>query len=1100
MKNQTKWAIPDFRVHRLLLLIMKGYLLFFCTLAMGMHTDNLLSQQSVYVETDKVLTVDQVFDLIMEQTDYNFIYQVDLFKDKPKVHLKKGKIKVDKLLERSLSNSAVTLDVTDSNTIVIQPTTVLRGEQQDFRVNGRVTDAEGIPLPGATVRIKGMNRGVATDFDGNYTITVPGEESMLVFTSIGYQMEEVVVGNQRTINVQLAESVSELDEVVVNAGYYKVSDREKTGSISKISAEAIERQPITNVIGTMQGQMAGVNIVQESGIAGGGFRVNIRGVNSLREDANQPLYLIDGVPYSSDPISDQQTSSSIPGDGNPLASINPNDIESIEVLKDADATAIYGSRGANGVVLITTKRGEVGKPTFTMNTTHGFGQVTRMMDLMDTEQYLAMRREAFANDGITEYPLSAYDVNGTWDQSRFTDWQEELYGGTSEIHTWQLSARGGSESTTFLVSGNYRTESSVFPGDFVYRKGGAHVSFSHAPVDGRFQLEFSGSYTVQDNDLPWTDFVTISRQLAPNAPALYDENGDLNWENGTWQNPLGNLESKSLALTNDLITNMVLSYKLGSNVVVKSNFGFTDLQNEDSRSLPTTMYNPSYNLTSQYSSIYQNSFQRRSWIVEPQVHWNLEIGKSKINLIGGVTFQQQKSKKLLTYASGFNSNSLLYDLASASSVLVRDNARIDYNYQAFFGRLNYSLFDKYFLNLTARRDGSSRFGPGRQFANFGAVGGAWLFHKEPFVEKNLPFLSFGKLRASYGTTGSDQIGDYQYLDTYTSSGIRYGGASGLYPERLYNDEFGWETNRKFETALELGLFKDRVFLTTAFYLNRSSNQLVGFPLPGTTGFTSIQDNLDATVENKGFEATLRTINVKGKNFSWTTDVNLTLAGNKLVSFPGLEYSSYRQDYVIGEPTTVRKLFRFTGVDPETGLYQFEDVNNDGAITYEDDRETVKDVHPEFFGGLHNQIGFKGLQLNFLLQFVKQENFNFANTHRFTGFLLNQPVDYVDSWHQVGDNAPYQRFTSGANQQARQASEFFSLSDGAVSDASFIRLKTLSLSYDLPKDVLKHLGCRLSLQAQNLFTISSYKGADPEFTLGGTLPPMRIFSAGIQLTF
>ncbi len=975
--------------------------------------------------------------------------------------------------------------------------TLYAAQQQTLTVKGKITDAQG-PLPGVNISVKGKNLQAISNYDGSYILKVETNDT-LVLSFMGYQTIERAVAGRNTIDVVMREEATTLIEVKVNAGYYTVKEKERTGSIVKISAKDIEKQPVANILATMQGRMAGVNVVQESGIAGGGFNINIRGVNSLREGANAPLYVIDDVPYAVDPISDRQTSTATPGDGNPLSSINPADIESIEILKDADATAIYGSRGANGVVLITTKKGKSGKTSFTLNATHSSGSVTKMMDLMNTEQYLAMRRQAFANDGYTVYPVNAYDVNGTWDQNRYTDWQEKLIGGTSEVMGLQASVTGGSQQTKYLFSGNYRTESSVFPGDFLYKKGGARLSFDHTSDNKKFRINFSGSYIAQHNDLPWTDFVTLSWQLAPNAPELYDQQGNLNWENSTWDNPLANLESKSITQTTDLLANTLLSYQLTNNLEFKSSLGFTDLHNEDSRSIPSTMYNPAYNLGSQYSSIYVNEFGRKSWIVEPQLNWRKELEKSKIEVLVGATYQNQDSKKLVTLGSGFASNSLLYDLASASYIQVRNNEELEYKYQAFFGRANYTLLDKYIINLTGRRDGSSRFGPGKQFATFGAVGAAWLFYKEPFISKNADYLSFGKLRASYGTTGNDQIGDYQFLNTYISSGYQYGNSNGLQPARLYNADFGWETNRKFEAALELGFFNDRIFVTTAWYRNRSGNQLVGLPLPGTTGFTTIQANLDATVQNTGFEATLRLQNIRNKQFSWTTNFNITAAGNKLISFPGLEYSGYRNDYVIGQPTTIKKLFHLLGVNPQTGLYEFEDVNGDGVIS-EKDRQTVKDFNPKYYGGLQNQFTYKGVQLDFLLQFVKQENFNFANTQQFTGLFRNQPVAYTNSWQQLGDIVPYQMYTTGVNGQAMQAGEYFSSSDAAVSDASYIRLKNISLSYDFPKMETLGVGCRLSLQAQNLFTITSFQGADPEFTRGGTLPPLRIVSAGFQFTF
>ncbi|WP_233549814.1 SusC/RagA family TonB-linked outer membrane protein [Flavobacterium sp. 102] len=1084
---------------------MKLTILLLMTSLFAMHANDSYGQKTKLSLDFKEMKVSDVIEKIETETDFRFVYNVKSLDLERRVSITVKNEKIETVLKAIFKNTNTDYKI-NGTLIVLKPKKVSMGYQLDSMknanpivINGKVSDENGNPLVGASVTVKATGVGVITDANGFFSLAAE-ENSILIFSFIGFKTMEEAVNGRANINVILKEDIASLQEVTVNAGYYTVKEKERTGSIAKITSKDLETQPVPNILATMQGRMAGVNIVQETGIAGGGFKINIRGVNSLREDANSPLYIIDGIPYSTDAISDLQTSTSTIGNGNPLASINPNDIESIEVLKDADATAIYGSRGANGVVLITTKKGKTGKTSVTITTSTAVGSVTKMMDLMNTEQYLTMRRKAFVNDGITTYPANAYDVNGTWDQNRYTDWQKVLIGGTSEVNTLQANITGGNQQTSFLVSGNYRTESSVFPGDFLYKRGGARLNFNHRSDDNKFSIQFSGSYMVQNNDLPWIDYVSLSRQLAPNAPALYDANGNLNWENNTWVNPLSNNVRKCLTFTTDLIANTVMSYKLANNLVLKSSFGVSDLSNEDSRSTPSTTYNPSFNLSSQYSSIYVNNLRRRSWIMEPQLSWKKEFGNATVDVLLGATFQNQTSKKQLAYATGFSSNSLLYDLAAASQVLIRNNEEIDYKYQAFFGRANYTYAKKYILNLTARRDGSSRFASGNQFATFGAIGAAWLFHKEEFLKPIERFLSFGKLRVSYGTTGSDQIGDYQYLDTYSSSGISYGGIIGLQPSRLYNTNFGWESNKKLEVALELGFLNDRILFSTATYRNRSSNQLVGLPLPGTTGFPSIQTNLNATVENKGVEFTLRTENIKSTNFSWISNFNITKAGNKLLSFPGLENSAYRNQYVIGQPTTIQKLFQFTGVDPQTGLYQFTDFNGDGVISYEYDRQVVKDFNPDFYGGLQNVFTYKGFQLDFLFQFVKQQNFNFANTQKFAGHFINQPVAYLNSWQEAGDNAPYQLFATNANSQATQRSDFFGLSSGAVNDASFIRLKNISVAYTLPKSVLPNVSCRLALEGQNVLTFTKYQGADPEFVQGGLLPPLKMYSINLQLTF
>lgn len=654
--------------------------------------------------------------------------------------------------------------------------------QQQASVTGIVTDGT-LPLSGVSVSIKNQKNTVVTDFDGKFTIAVSPAD-ILIFVFIGFKTIEIPVARRSVINVQMLEDVTTLQEVKINAGYYTVKESERTGSIARITAKDIEKQPVTNVLATMQGRMAGVNITQDTGVPGGGFNINIRGINSLRTNGNAPLYVIDGVPYSSDAIGSTQTSTVLPTSTSPLSNINPTDIESIEVLKDADATSIYGSRGANGVVLITTKKGKSGDTKFSASISGGTGQVTRFMNLMNTEQYLKMRKQAFVNDGITTYPSYAYDVNGAWDQNRYTNWQKKLIGGTASITNAQLSVSGGNEQTQFLIGGNFNSETTVFPGDFIYKKATMHASLNHQSENKRFRINFSLSYTKQKNDQPWTDLTHDAIFLAPNAPALYDSSGNLNWENGTFNNPLRNLEGKYLTDSGDLIANTVMSYDLVENLELKSNFGFTDLGFTESSTLPSTMYNPSYGIGSESSILFLNTTTRGSWIAEPQLKWKKTLGKSKFEILIGSTFQSQKNVRIVQKGTGFTSNTLIYNLAAAKNNLVFADEEAIYKYQAFFARLNFNWQKKYIINLTGRRDGSSRFGPGNQFANFGAIGGAWLFSDETWIKERLPFLSFGKLRASYGTTGSDQIGDYMFLDTYSTSGTIYEGTTGLTPTRL----------------------------------------------------------------------------------------------------------------------------------------------------------------------------------------------------------------------------------------------------------------------------------------------------------------------------
>ncbi len=1089
---------------KLLHVMMRTFILLACTTVFSLSPKTILSQNtSITITSDVELTVDEVFDLLRKQTDYTFMYKNGIFSDLPKVTLSKGKIKANKLLLTVLPEQKYDVKIKADDLIIITKKSSATNPEIPVKITGKVTDENNIPLIGVTVRVAGTNKGTATDYDGYYTIIAPSNESVLVFSSLGFASKEITVGEQTVIDVVMQETESQLDEVIINAGYYNVSERERTGNIAKIEAKTIEKQPVNNPLAAMQGHLTGVDITQTTGLPGGGFNIQIRGRNSIAA-GTEPLYIIDGVPYDSETLSSSSSGLNliIPG-GNisPLNAINPTDIESIEVLKDADATAIYGSRGANGVVLITTKKGKIGKTKVAVNVSSTLGKVTRFLDLMNTEQYLEMRLEAFENDG-RNLRSSSHDVNGVWDMTRYTDWQKELIGGTAYRNNAQLAFSGGNAQTQYLLSGAYQNETTVFPGNSKYEKVSVLGNINHSSEDDRFKLNFSVNYVADDNNLIAEDLTRVSTRLAPNAPALYDDEGNLNFEDNTFNNPLLILETDVRARTYNLISNAVLSYQLFSNITLKTNLGYNDTRLESHSALPHTRFRPWFNLNSSSSNILTNNTTRRSWIVEPQVHWQQEWGAFDASMILGATYQQLRTQQMVQQGIGFSSNILLYDLSAAntSSILADDESQ--YNYQAFFGRLNLSYKNKYIVNLTGRRDGSSRFAPGRQFGNFGAVGMAWLFSEEGLF-KDSSVLSFGKLRGSYGLTGSDNIGDYRFLDTYSTTQNNYNGVSGLNPTGLYNPVFGWEENKKLEAGLELGFFKDRIFISTAWYRNRSSNQLIGIPLPTTTGFSSITANFDATVENTGFEVDLRTTNVQSDTFTWRTTFNISTNQNKLVRFDGLEGSTFANTLEIGQPLNISKLYRLIGVNSDTGVYEFEDFNNDGTIDTPNDNQVIKDLTPKFFGGLGNSLSYKNLQLDVFFQFKKQEGRNFIPFSSKPGSTkVNQRASVFNRWQEIGDTSPTQIYSqsTSANRPAANAFGWYQNSDATVTDASFIRLRNVSLTYTLPKKWVRGIDASMYVQGQNLFTITDYDGFDPDQLNQENLPPLRQYTLGLNLSF
>lgn len=965
---------------------------------------------------------------------------------------------------------------------------------QQQPITGTVTDASGT-LPGVSITIQGTTQGTFSDENGYYSIKA-NQNDVLVFSYLGYKTVEIAITDSTVIDVVLEQDAITLDGVVINAGYYSVKDRERTGSIARITAKDIEKQPVSNPLAAMQGRMAGVDVVENSGVPGSGFEVKIRGRNSIMA-GNSPLYIIDGVPYDAQTMGSNLSVGGIIPAGNisPLNAINPAIIESIEVLKDADATAIYGSRGANGVVLITTKKGQQGKTNFVVGYSKGMASITRTRDLMNTEQYLQMRREAFANDGISDYPANAYDVNGRWDPNRYTDWQKELIGGTAEIHNVQGSVSGGNDQTQFLVSGMYQNETTVFPGDFNYDRITVNSNIRHNSTDKRFQMTFSTGYTIENNLLPGKDLTGTAIRLAPNAPALYDQEGNLNWEESTWANPLASLEGKYSNNSNSLIANSVMNYRVYDNIELKINSGYNYTVLEDANVIPHTVYDPAYGMGSNTSQSYNHSSNRSSFIVEPQISWFRHGENHSWNVLLGATFQKQKDELLTLLGFGYANDSFLGNLNAASTLMILDEKEKEYHYQSVFARVNYDYRKKIFLNITGRRDGSSRFSTENRYGNFGAIGAGWLFSED----LNVSWLPFGKLRGSYGVTGNDQIGDYQYLQTYMISDFPYDGNIGLLPARLYNPNFGWEESLKKEAALELGLLDQRVMLTTAYYNNRSSNQLINYALPGTTGFSTIQANLDAVVENSGWEFEVSGAVLNGKGLKWDTSLVLTLPKNKLLEFPGLEDSSYANRFVIGQPLTVVKLYNVKGVNPDTGLFEFEDYNGDGQITASEDREYVADLTPKFFGGLSNSLSYKNWAFDFFFQFVKKDGYNEFYGSPTPGSLNNQPTSVLNHWQAQGDQVAMQQFTTGANPAANLAYSQFTQSSGAISDASFVRLKSMSLSYNLPLGKDSGNSCRISLQGQNLLTFTKYKAGDPEQTIG-YIPALRRITLGIQLYF
>jgi len=948
---------------------------------------------------------------------------------------------------------------------------------QNVPVSGKVTSAaDKQPIPGVTVVIKGTSKGTVTDVNGSFSLDAPSG-GVLVFSFVGMQKQEVPINGKRQIFIEMSEEKIDLGEVVV-MGYNTSSKKLITGSFGLVDQEEIKAIPLRTIDGVLQGKAAGMTINQNSGTPGGQNSIKIRGGSSINA-TNQPLIVIDGVPALSGSFGQIGYSGQEIG---ALSDINPNDIEQVTILKDASATAIYGARASNGVILITTKKGNLQKTSINLNASYGWQTLPkeRLPELMNAQQW-------------NEY--KGTDVQGT-----DTDWMSEILQVAPTSNT-ELSVSSGNDKTRLFVSGSYYNQEGTVKGTDYNRYSGRlnvdHQLYQGLTIGGSISMTYSKNDRVEGDQ---TLFGPLPNALSiPAIYPVYNEDGTYN-EQGPYANPVAiSNETVNVAYTNRNNGNVFLEYKF------LDGFTFTTKWGADIYNLREHEYDPiTTRQGAKYNGLGIEGTSYVSNLVSSNVLQYLKTLREKHNIevMAGYSFEKYARRTTYIEAIDFPNENLQY-IASAGTIRAASASSLDRGLNSFFGQFKYNYKYKYIVTLTARADGSSKFGENNQYGYFPAASFAWRLNEEEFM-KQFAWLSELKVRASFGLTGNDGIPDFASLGLY-GGGFNYGGNSGIAPTQLPNPDLKWETTAQTGFGLDIAVFDSRISLNADVYFNKTRDLLLERPLPPSTGYSTIFANI-GNLENKGFELVFNTENIRGA-FTWNTSFNFAANRNKITKLydgqPIADLGRGSNWVIEGEPIGIFMGYNCLGVDPTTGDLVYEDVNKDGTITADDLKKTG-DPNPDFTTGMTNTFSYKGFDLSVFLQAVYGNDvFNGTRIYLESGIGEdNQTTTMLRRWMKPGDITDVPRAGDGA------------ISSRFIENGSFLRIKNISIGYTLPKTMLRKTGiksARIFVSGQNLFTKTTYSGMDPEVNYYGndniilgtdffTYPQSRTIMAGLNIGF
>ncbi|MBK0370230.1 SusC/RagA family TonB-linked outer membrane protein [Flavobacterium agrisoli] len=998
----------------------------------------------------------------------------------------------------------------------------IRANAQDTKpliqstLNGVVVDqVTNQPIPGVNIQIKGITHNAMTDMDGKfYFQTGQKFPYTLIVSYIGYETQEYIA-NTDYVQISLKESRTELDELVI-IGYGSTTKKDYTGAAENVSSTALKATQ-RSLESSLQGSVAGVNVTQTSGQPGAGLSIRVRGGSSI-QGGNEPLYVIDGFPIYNSEI----TSGVLSGTPtNPLSSINPSDIESITVLKDASSTAIYGSRGANGVIIIKTKKGSSTAMTVNYDFTIGQQQVRNKVDVLDAKGFANLRNAAL------------YDTNPTLGTNQYlsdaqiaalgkgVDWQEEAFQkGITQNH--QLSILGGNNQTKYAVSGNYYNQEGVIKNTGFERLSVRVNLDSKISSNARFGLNLTISET--NAKVAPAGLITSLLSMPPTA-TIYEPDGSYTLRNpfeNIFANPIATLnERKNEAITDRVLGTIYGEYDLLKDLVLKVSFGSDLIFNKEKSYLPSTIYEGL--ITNGESKI--GTTDSKTWLNENTLTYSKIFGeKHSLNVLLGYT-QQHSTREFVTSGSQqfVNDITYYYSLQSGNVALIPSSGESTWALNSYLSRVNYNYNSKYYLTASLRADGSSRFGQNNKWGYFPSFALAWQISNEDFFSSLKNVINSLKIRSSYGATGNQEIGEYQSLATLSSVKYLFGDQifTGFTPTRISNDDLGWELTKQFDAGIDVGFFDDKLNLTADVYRKTTENLLLAVQIPHTTGFTSSLQNY-GSVQNQGIELGINA-SLGNTSFSWTSNFNIAFNDNKIIALGNdAEFYTFG-NYILkkGEslgtfygaitdgilqPADIATKGAYTGnATPKAGDRLYKDINGDGAFTTAADRTSIGDAQPDFIFGFTNTFTYRGFELSTLINGSvgnKILNGNAQALELYNG-QQNASTSASDAW------TPTNPSTTTPRAKLDPAPVF---SDRFVEDGSFVRIKNITFSYNLPKKFSEKLllnAVKFRVIGENLFTFTKYTGYDPEVTNGTTISPgtdtgiypaTKTISGGLIITF